>query len=342
MAAGGVFAWRFLNSSDYEQAVAWMPAPTLRATYTDWSQVRSLADGTALGPDSTSRQVRQFIDRGLDQDLVSTSAVAGSTYAMAGQFGFSPLDASWEMFGQSREGAVVAMKLGDGAEVDAIEQNLRDLGYEPPAGGSGEGGVWAGSVDLVAQIDPTLTPVLQNVAVLPDERVVLMSDDDAYASSAADVVRGTAPSLTEEVEGVTDLAGLPEEPVSAVLFAADFACEDLSMGTADDEDQRVAAELVAEAGGVNPLSGLVMAQASDRSVLVGMHFESSDQAADNLQPRVDLASGEAVGQGGTFPDRFTIESATASGSSVVLELQPVEDEPLLSDISHGPVLFATC
>ena len=33
---------------------------------------------------------------------------------------------------------------------------------------------------------------------------------------------------------------------------------------------------------------------------------------------------------------------TAEGRVVTLELRPVEDSPVLSDLSTGPVLFATC
>ena len=76
------------------------------------------------------------------------------------------------------------------------------------------------------------------------------------------------------------------------------------MASADEEDQRVAAQLVDRAGGVSPLTGLVIAQEEDRTITVGMLFETSSQASDNLQPRVDLAAGDAPGQGGSFADRF--------------------------------------
>lgn len=343
VAAGGVAAWRALDKTEYEQALAWMPGSTLRATYTDWSQVRSLADGGSLDAASSTREVSNFLERAYELDLTSTSAVTDSTYAMAHRYGFSPLDASWEMYGQSREGAVVTMQLSDAVDLDGIERNLRTLGYTAPPEGAGSGQVWAGSTDLVATIDPSLSPVLQNVVVLPEQAVVLLSDSRSYAEAAADVVRGSSPGLDELTEGVPALAELSGQPVSAVLFASDFACEALGMASADEEDQRVADDLVAKAGGVNPLSGLVLAATPDRRLTVGMHFEDSDQAEANLQPRVDLASGEAVGQGGLFGDRFSIESAKQEGSEVVMDLAPRdEDASLLSDLSHGPVLFATC
>lgn len=360
LVAAGLVGWRaFAPRSTYTQAIEALPASTLRASYTDWQQVRSLAGGTTLGPASTGGQIGAFLRRAYDRGLTSASALTGSVSAMERVYGFSPVSALWESYGQSRQGSVDVLRMPDGTDFDSIEQDLRTLGYRSPRSGIGTGGVWRGSANLVAHISPGLTPVQQNVVVLASQGVVLLSDSASYAASAAAVVRGNAPTLESPL---TSVAG---SPVSAVLWARDFACADLSMGSASAEDQRIGSRLVSRAGGINPLSGLVMAlqppagssggssggglpgsaSASGRTTFemtVGMEFEDSDQASENLQPRVDLASGPAPGQGGTFPGRFKITSAQASGSSVVLQLQPRPGEQLLSDLSEGPVLFATC
>jgi hypothetical protein len=177
--------------------------------------------------------------------------------------------------------------------------------------------------------------------VLPDKHLVLMSDSADYVTRAADVLTGSDGNLLDTA-GVPALASAAGEPVSATLWASTFACEDLTMGEADAEDQRVAAQLVQEAGGISPLAGLVMAQQASREIVVGMHFETDDQASENLQPRVDLASGAAPGQGGSFADRFAVTSGEADGADVVLTLRPRHPDAVFSDISHGPVLFATC
>ena len=114
------------------------------------------------------------------------------------------------------------------------------------------------------------------------------------------------------------------------------------MGSASVEDQQTGKRLVARAGGISPLEGLVMAQQPDRRLVVGMRFETGDQASANLQPRVDLASGDAPGQGGSFRDRFHVDSGEVDGQDVVLELTPRSRQAVLSDVSTGPVLFATC
>jgi hypothetical protein len=341
LVAGGVVAWRVLSQrSTYEQAVSWLPASTLRASYTDWAQVRSEAAGTSLGPASSRAEINRFLERAYDKDLSFASAVNGSTYVLMHRFGFSPLDARWEVYGQSRKGSVDVLQLVDSVDMQGIERNLRTLGYAPPAGGIGTSGVWTGGPDLVSRISSALTPVQQNVLVLADQHVVLMSDSASYASSSAEVVRGSSPGLST-VAGVEDLAVIPSDPATAVLWGKDFACEDLSMGAAEDSDEQTGKALVLKAGGINPLAGLVMAQGADRRIVVGMHFENSDQASANLQPRVDLASGAAPGQGGSFADRFRVLSGKADGSDVVLQLKP-RGGTVLSDISQGPVLFATC
>jgi hypothetical protein len=128
-----------------------------------------------------------------------------------------------------------------------------------------------------------------------------------------------------------------------VQWASTFVCQDLAMASADQGDQDTGKQLIAQAGKVSPLEGLVMAQQPNRHILVGMHFETSSQASENLQTRVNLASGDAPGQGGSFDERFRVTSGDASGQQVVLDLAPRPDnQQLLSDISTGPVLFATC
>ena len=124
--------------------------------------------------------------------------------------------------------------------------------------------------------------------------------------------------------GVPSLAKVAGDPVAWTQWTSTFVCEDLSMGSADEGDQRVGDQLVTKAGGVAPLEGLVMAQQADRSIVFGLHFETSDQASRNLQPRVDLASGDAPGQGGLVAERFTLASGTADGQDVVLTTKPTK------------------
>ena len=73
-----------------------------------------------------------------------------------------------------------------------------------------------------------------------------------------------------------------------------------------------------------------------------MHFETSDaglgEPAAPRRPRLR----RRPGQGGSFAERFRVTSGQADGQDVVLHLDPTQQPAVLSDVSTGPVLFATC
>ena len=63
---------------------------------------------------------------------------------------------------------------------------------------------------------------------------------------------------------------------------------------------------------------------SPSSISAAAVFQSS-QASENLQPRVDLASGDAPGQGGSFDERFRVTSGHADGQAEPLNVElPVD------------------
>ena len=130
--------------------------------------------------------------------------------------------------------------------------------------------------------------------------------------------------------------------LSASVATGDQACSALAMTDADPADRTRASELVEQAGGVHPLTGFAIAAQPGGGVRVAMAFETDDQAREDADSRSKLAAGPAPGQGGSFPERFSLGKVVASGRVVTMALKPVEGSFVLSDLSSGPVLFATC
>ncbi len=114
------------------------------------------------------------------------------------------------------------------------------------------------------------------------------------------------------------------------------------MGQADEIDQNEADQLLASAGDINPLTGFAMTEDPGGDLRVAMGFETEAQARTNADTRAVLAAGPAPGQGGDFSDRFALGPVTAEGLVVTMELTPTEGNYVLSDLSNGPLLFATC
>lgn len=334
-AAALVFAhwWRERERTTFEQAAAYAPDGAARLSWTDWAAVREHV-GADLGPDSTGADVERLLDSAYDDDLTSTSALVGSAPVLQERFGFSPGTADWELFSQSDDGAVVIVGLADDADPDDVADHLERAGFDRP---SSDGGVWVGGESLLPEIGANLTPELQYVAIDADDGLVLTSDRADYLQLVLDDLGDT-----ELPEAVREAVAASGEPLSAVVYDGDHACSALAMSQADSDDQATGDRLVVEAGGVNPMTAFAMSAQPGGHVRVVLAFESDEQARANADSRARLAAGPAPGQGGDFTDRFTVVSAAADDVLVTLDLEPEPGAYVLSDLSSGPVLFATC
>lgn len=334
--AAGLVLLRWPRGGPLDDAAAATPAEALRLSFTDWAAIRERLDP---GPLRDQEAMAEFVSRGYDTDLTASSSIEGSAWALQDNFGFGPANLAWEALAQGRSGSSVALAMEEDVDFDELADRLRDLGFAEP---EGERVVWDGGIDLVSGIDPTITPQFQYVALLPDQGLVVASDSRAYAATAARAAQGESSSL-RDVDGVEDLLASAGEPASAGLWAGDFACEDLSMAAAGPEEQQQADRLVAEAGGVAPLSGLLVGMAADRRLEIVLGFESDEQARDDLEPRARLAVGEAVGRAGSYPELAELTRSRTEGATVVLDLRPIRDEGfVLSELNAAPVLLATC
>ncbi len=334
LVVAGLLWWRSAQLTDLQRALALAPPDAQRLSWTDWASVREELGAEVTGGSGTA-ELESFLNEGFETDLTSTSALLQSASALHQSYGFSPASLEWELLSQSDEGAAILMRTPDSFDFEALADRLDGLGYDPP---DSETGVWEGGSDLLAEISPTLTPELQYVALDADRQLIVTSDRAGYLDQATETVTGDG----DRLEGFDDLVEATGEPVSAAIYSGTVACEALAMSSADPADQAQAEELVRSAGEVNPVTGFAMSVQPGRDIRVVLGFENDEQAKVNADTRSVLARGPAPGQGGDFSDRFAVDRVTAEGSLVTLALDPVEGEYVLSDLSSGPVLFATC
>jgi hypothetical protein len=334
----GVVVGKRLSRSHLEQALGSVPASSLRVGFTDWEVVRHRL-GADLGDTPDRDSVDGLMLEAYDSDYAAASSIDESAGALQEKFGFGPATAQWEAFAQGRRGAAMVLKVPEGSDFGVLADNLRSAGYGKP---KDVDGVWQGGADLVARIDPTITPELQYVVLLERPGLVVSSDNSDYAVTAAKVAAGDAGSFSS-VEGVPDMASQLGDPANAMVWGKDFACTDLAMSRADADAQSQAETRVQEAGGVTPLTGFAMAMSPNRTLRVAAHFEDSARAEKNLRPRAELAVGDAIGRGGSFADDFELTSSKAVNNDVLLDLRPrTKTGYVLSALYDGPVLFAIC
>ena len=334
LVVAGLLWWRSAQLTDLQRALALAPPDAQRLSWTDWASVREELGAEVTGGSGTG-ELESFLDEGFEADLTSTSALLQSASVLHQSYGFSPASLEWELLSQSDEGAAILMRTPDSFDFEALADRLEGLGYDRP---ESDTGVWEGGSDLLAGISPTLTPELQHIALDADRQLIVASDLAGYLDQAMETVTGDG----DRLEGFDDLAEATGEPLSAAIYSGTVACEALAMSSADPADQAQAEELIRSAGEVNPVTGFAMSVQPGRDVRVVLEFENDEQAKVNADTRSVLARGPAPGQGGDFSDRFAVDRVTAEGSLVTLALDPVEGEYVLSDLSSGPLLFATC
>ena len=329
--AGALVAWRLLTpATPLAEALAYAPDTTSRASWTDWEGVRRELDAD-LDAGSSAEEVDAFVAEAFTADLSSMSALGTSAGTLQSELGFSPATIAWELLAQSTDGAVEVLGLGEDASFDDLAERLADAGWTEPEDADG---VWLGGPDVVAGVG-SITPELQHFVLLADRGVVLASDQAPYLEQVRD---GDAAAA----DGLADLALALGEPLAAAVYDGSHACERLAMAQADDDAQAEADQLVAAAGGVHPLTGFAMGALPGGDVRAVLQVEDADDAPDDAEARAQLAAGPAPGQGGDFTERFSVEAAGSDGREITLDLRPQEGSYVLSDLTSGPVLFATC
>ncbi len=298
--------WSDATRTDLQRAIDLAPGDAQRFSWTDWAAVRDqlgLSDVASPGP----ADLRDFLDRGYDADLTSTSSLVDSAESLQRRYGFSPATVEWELFAQSTTGSVALLKLADQASFDALSGTLVELGYTRPGS---RGGVWVGGADLVAGIGG-VSPQLQYLALDEDEQLVRASDSAEYLAEALAARDGTlqavgsgvssadrSPRSGADDEGLDAVVEASSEPVSAAVYTGTQACSSLAMGQADVTDQELADQLLAEAGEVDPLTGFAMSVQPGGGIRVALAFESEDQARTNADTRAVLARGAGSRAGG--------------------------------------------
>lgn len=340
LVVAAVVVWQQTHGSKsrIESALDTMPDDTQIASFTDWRAARDDL-GAALSTESSLREKSQFFDAAYTKDYTAVSLLATFDGAMSGAYGWSVLDAEWEMYGQGRRGAVEVLRMPDDFDFGAAGEALTALSYPAPDAQ----GVRAGGPDLVAMIEPGLTPQLGYLALLPEERLIVTSDSADYTTRTIAIVEGDEGSLYDADPVASMAAALGESPVATVVTVGDRACITSGFARAASSDRQLARQRIDEVGGVNPLTVLALSTDTRGRLSVVMGLESSDAADADVVARQKLARGEAPDQGGTFDERFEVTKAEVADAGIVLELTPATDDAqLLSDLDRGGLLFAAC
>ena len=114
------------------------------------------------------------------------------------------------------------------------------------------------------------------------------------------------------------------------------------MSQADDDAQAEADQLVDAAGEVHPLTGFAMGVLPGGDVRAVMQVEDADDAPATRTRARGWRPGPRPGRAATSPTGSRSSGPAPRAARWCSTCDPVEGSYVLSDLTSGPVLFATC
>lgn len=285
--------------------------------FTHWSQIRE-----EVGIDAAARR-----------DL-TTRSVVDEVENMRGVLGWSPADLEWEVYGQDPSGAAAVVRLDGSVSFDDVRDKLRSTGYRHV------GSMWR------AAESSTLPDTLSNVALVPRQRLVVMSGQNAQIPRVLDVIEGRARSLAARQDAAVTAQALAGSD-SVILQGGALGCDTTAVTSGDDR-VRQARAAVERAGGLVPYRysgrGVVDTGGSGFSaqhVVFAMTFDSAVAASEQAQVRARLATGAFIGRTGRIDETLRLRSAAADESTARLDFAHDPGTAVFMT-GTGPVLFAAC
>ncbi len=298
--------------------------------YTDWSLIREHLD---VGVVDTRGERSKLAGGAARRDLSSRSVIGNKVNDMHDLLGWSAADVAWEAYGQDREGSAAVVRLGPSMSFAGVRDQLRAAGYRL------DGSRW------IASQRSSLPEIFSSIALVPRQRLVVLSDRSKQLSRVLDVVHGRARSLAGDhvaAETAKALAGSD----SVLLQRGTLACESTAVTDAAREQQVRAA--IARSGDLEPYRfsgrGIVDRGGSGFSaqqLVFAMTFGSAVVASEQAQVRAGLATGPFIGRNGPIDETLRLQSSVADESTTRMTFDHDPDTDVFMT-GTGPVLFATC
>lgn len=316
-------AWRPDTRPPLTSALASLPADTRIVGFTHWERIRA-----ALGPDLNAFQ----------RDLSTRSVLQPTADVLEQAYGWSVDDLQWEAYGQAAGSSVTVLRVTAGLSWDVVRDGLRDIGYD--------GGDDRWSVEAPVLSGLGASDLLAEVALVPREGLIVLSDTAAPVDLALDVLAGRADSLADDRTAAATAQALAGSD-AVLMQAGDLGCESAAIPDGEAVDQAAVAQ--ARAGDVVPFvySGRGITERGSgagldaQSMRFAMTFRSAAQAGEQARVRAALASGPFIGRTGTVEETLRLDTARADGRTAVLELDHDPDSaPFM--VGRGPLLFASC
>ncbi|MGH3485544.1 MAG: hypothetical protein ACRDPQ_20185 [Nocardioidaceae bacterium] len=316
-----ILVWPSSTDDPIDDALAVMPADTTTMTFTDAAATRERLGYGNLNSESPADEVEPFVSDAIDVPW-STSSL-GAYYVQMDDWSWNFLDVEWEAADVSEDVSATAFKLRDDIDMDAVQAEFADRGYEE----SDVDGYPAYSLDISdLSVDEYPIPSLLNVIVIPDEQLLLTGP---HAEVLIGPATDDADSLADS-DLADDLVGEVENPEYLQLSLGDSSCVDAMEALVPDSTPESTEELagaLAETPGYEDLqpitghvAGIAVPDGEPVAQAAAAAYDDDDSAAADVDPRAEfVAEGTSVVTGQPYSELVSAE-VESDGSMVTYDL----------------------
>ena len=286
---------------------------------------------------------------------------AGSGFALsklsahAESWGFDTTDLEWEAeITAAGVPSTWILKLRDGFDMSVFVGRLEERGFAQIES-NGETIHWR-AVDPKLDWVRTTELAIHNTAVLMDERLLILSSAYSMVELLLTTRAGEFPSLSESA-AIARLVGHFEGAFAAHLLIGSSTCLRFApnplldlIGTFLGESALDSLRAWLDSG--EPLYGYAGLGAGYRHEdgkpvgTIAFVYRNEGDAEHDFEPRVLLAEsgGSAHYEAPISESFFTLEGARLDGSTILLTVRPVDDQPrrLFQMLIYGDAPFAAC
>jgi hypothetical protein len=314
------------NKSDVTQALALAPADTTDFAFTDWALIKQYKGAQNLTSKS-DLQTRVHFAISTNQDQAVASAYDLSFFTQqADTWSWDSTDLVWESTISAQSAPVYVLKFRDDFDFAPVIAHFQQRGFTK--------GTYRGATVYSHPFDLTVDWLLElgvfNTAMLPDQHIFVLSSALAGVHAALDAYNGAAKSLADDA-GFSAVAAQMGAVAALEMTTSSVLCS--AIGVTPRGPNPAVQQQLAAAGTLHSYAVLGVGYLDESSQPVGLivlHYTASGDAQADVTPRGKLArDGTSIATNNPYSqDVFTLDSATANGSDLLLRVHPVNAMPL--------------
>ena len=339
------------QASHLLKALSFLPNDAHHVWFTDWAFIKAQEGVSQISSASEAEERLDFFQMVAERYAIFGAYGVSHLTSHADTWGWDSADLDWETHVSISLPPGYVLKFQDGFDLASVLNRFKDRGFSK----SVYNGMPIYSHKVEVHLDWLRATELSivNTAVIADANLLILSVSPDNIRAMIDAYQGDAPSLAEDsaVQALVHrLGNVAQAFISGHVcdaFSASALLETPALNLFDHDLLQSQLENRPALRNYDALGIGFCYEDSSPISLILMHFPDANQAAEDFQPRLQLATEGLIRDKQPFSyaeTSFTLLEARVEGNDIVFNVKPIGNDPrrLFLLIERMDMTFATC